>query len=152
MTRRRDDDRTMDLLSWQPPEVVERYEDRSVWAVSLRARIAKAVGQTLKDCGIPREQIAKHMSEILGEEISVNALNAYASESREESTISLLRLIALVRVTQDVRLLQLAAETVGHAVIDTKYVSWVRVGQLADAKLEIDRELDQARRTARKGK
>ena len=152
MVKARGDNHTLDLLGWEPPSVVERYDEVRVRASSLRSRIAKGVAQTLKECGMPREQIADRMSAWLGEgeAVSKNMLDAYASEAREEQTISLLRLAALVHVTGDVRLLQLIAEMFGHSVIDDKYVAWVEIGQLADTRNEIDRALDAAKRNARR--
>ncbi len=152
MAKARGDNDTLDLLSWEPAAVVERYEEGRVRASSLRSRIAKGIAQTLRDCDMPREQIAAAMSDWLGpgEEVSKNMLDAYASEAREEQTISYLRLLALVHVTGDVRLLQLGAEMFAHSVIDEKYVAWVEIGQLADTKNEIEKALDAARRNARR--
>lgn len=150
MAKARGDNHTLDLLSWEPAAVVERYDEERVRASSLRARIAKAVSETLKEATAPREEIAMHMSHWLGEEVSKNMLDAYASEAREEQTISFLRLLALVHVTGDVRLLQLGAEMFGHSVIDDKYLAWVEIGQLADTKNEIEKALDAAKRNARR--
>lgn len=87
----------------------------------------------------------------LGEDVSPNMLDAYASEARNDKTIPFLRLIALIEVTKDLRLLQLAAELFGHSVVDDKYLTWVEVGQLSEKKDELEKELDAARRTARRG-
>jgi hypothetical protein len=99
---------------------------------------------------MPRDQLAVKMSEWLGEDVTKNMLDAYASEAREEHTIPFLRVLALLHVTSDVRLLQLGAEMFGHShsVIEDKYLGWVEVGQLADTKTEIDRAYDAARRAA----
>jgi len=151
MARQPGDKTTLDLLSWQPPELVERYDETHVRAASLRARIAKAVSETLKAKAgdMSREEIAAAMSSWLGEEVSKHMLDAYASEAREEQTVPYLRLLALVHVTGDARLLQLGAEMFGHSVIEDKYLSWVEVGQLADTKGELDRAYEAARRRAR---
>jgi hypothetical protein len=130
---------------------VERYEEERVRAASLRSRIAKAVAETLKAAdGFSREEIAAAMSDWLGEDISKHMLDAYASEAREEHTIPFLRVLALLHVTGDMRLLQLAAEMFGHSVIDDRYLTWVEVGQLADQKESIDRAFEAARRNARR--
>lgn len=148
MARQPGDKTTLDLLAWEPTEIVERFEEVTVRAASLRSRIAKAVSETLKASQMPRGQLAAKMSEWLGEDVTKNMLDAYASEAREEHTIPFLRVLALLHVTGDVRLLQLGAEMFGHSVIDDKYLSWVEVGQLADTKIEIDRAYDAARRAA----
>ncbi|MBI1262980.1 MAG: DNA transposition protein [Rhizobiales bacterium] len=140
----------LDLLSWERDEVIERFEDVNVRAASMRSRIAKGVAVTLNDAALERKEIAKRMSDWLGESVTANMLNAYASESRSEHSISYLRLLALVTVTQDPRLLQLGSELIGHSVISDRYLPWVEVGQLADKKDEIDRAFDATRRYARK--
>lgn len=150
MARARGDKNTLDLLAWEPPALVERFEETMVRAASLRARIAKAVAETLKAAPMPREQIAGKMSAWLGEDVSKHMLDAYASEAREEQTIGYLRVLALFHVTGDARLLQLGAEMFGHSVIDDKFLPWVEVGQLSDTKDEVDRAYDAARRNARR--
>lgn len=152
MVKARGDRQTLDLLAWEPPEIVGRFDEVRVRASSLRSRIAKGIAQTLKECGMPREQVARNMSDWLGagEEVSKNMLDAYASEAREEQTISLLRVAALIHVTGDVRLLQLIAEMFGHSVIEDRYVAWVEIGQLSDTREEIEKALDAAKRNARR--
>lgn len=145
------DTRTLDLLSWEPPTLVERFEEPRVRATSLRSRIAKAVALTLKESGIARDEIAQRMSDWLGEEVSKNSLDAYASEARDDHTISFLRLLAIIHVTGDPRLLQLGAELFGRSVVEDRYLPWVEVGQLADKKMEVDRTLDAVLRMARRG-
>ena len=142
---------TPDLFDWQRQELVKRFDDAKVRAATLRARIAHAVSETLKNCAKPRVEVAESMSAWLQEDVTVNMLNAYASEARDAHTIPFIRLIALVHATDDLRLLQMAAEMFGHSVIDDRYLPWVDVGQLADKKLEIDRNLEAARRNARRG-
>ncbi len=140
MTRDRADTRTLNLLEWEPPHIeVARFEERVVRAASLRARIARAVSQALKDDGRSRDDIAFVMSDWLGEDVTKNMLDAYASEAREDHTIPYLRLLALIEVTGDVRLLQLGAEMFGHLVVDNKYLDWVEIGMEADRKDQVDR-------------
>ncbi|WP_143596418.1 S46 family peptidase [Tistlia consotensis] len=143
----------MDLLDWQPPEqlVVGRYPENLVRSQSLRDRISLAVAETLKSCDRDREDLAAEMSAWLGEEVSRNMLDAYASQGRADHTISFLRLLALVHVTDDLRLLQLGAELFGHSVVDDKFLPWVEVGQLAAGREEIGKAFDSALRQARKG-
>lgn len=145
------DAQTLDLFSWEPPVLVRRFAEERVRAASLRARISLAVTETLKEADRPRDEIAQAMTDWLGEEVSKNMLDAYASQAREDQTISLLRVLALIHATGDVRILQMAAEMFGFAVIEQRYLGWVEVGQLADRKERIDRSFDAARRLAKKG-
>lgn len=147
---KRQDKSTPDLFSWEPPALVERYDESRVRSPSLKARIARAVGETLKESGGTRLEIARRMSEWLGEEITKNMLDAYASEAREAHTIPYIRMLALAQVTGDLRLLQLGAEIFEHSVVADRHLRWVEVGQLADRKEDISKAYDAARRQARK--
>lgn len=151
MVRARGDSQTGDLLSWRQDPVVAAFAPEAVRAASLRSQIARAVVETLRDAALPREAIAQQMGNWLGEEISTNMLNAYASQAREDHTIPYLRLLALVHVTGDVRLMQLGAALFGHSVVADKYVPWVDVGRLADERDQINSQLEAARYLARKG-
>lgn len=141
MTRGRDrnDDRTGDLLSWEPPEVVKRYDERRVKTATMRARIAHAVSETLSESRLNRDAIASKMSEFLGEEVSKNMLDAYASEAREDHTISYVRLLALIHVTNDVRPLQVGAEMFSHLVVDDKYMKFIELGMQVERREHIQR-------------
>lgn len=158
MAKQRGDRETLDLLAdWTPPEVVKRYEEERVRTSTLRAKIARAVAETLHDCEPSRDEIAAAMADWLGEDVTKNMLNNYASEAQEDHTIPYLRLLALIHVTGDVRLLQIGAEMFGHVVADGKYLEWIRVGMEADRRdqakkvqEECDREFDLALRNARK--
>ena len=131
-------DHTFDLLGWiesQPPAraalQVERFDEGRVKAATLRAKIAHAVSETLRDCGKSREDVAHDMSVVLDEIVSKPMLDAYASEARADHTIPFLRLIALMMVTGDVRPLQLAAEATGHLVISAQGRAWAELGVAA---------------------
>ncbi len=149
--RRQRDTRTLDLLTWEPPQLVRRFEERRVRAASLRDRISLAVAETLKECGMSRDEVAQRMSEWLGEEVSKNTLDAWASQARDDHTPSFLRVLALVHATGDVRLLQMGADQFGQSVVENRYLPWVSVGQLADKKEEMDKAFEVARRMAKKG-
>jgi hypothetical protein len=141
----------LDLLDWEPEEVVRAYDEGRVRAASLHGRIARAVGETLRECGRPRAEIAERMSAYLGVAVSENMLSAYASEARENHGISFARLIALVHATGDVRLLQLAAGLFGCSIIEDRFLPWVEVGQISDTVGELEKRLESAKRQARRG-
>ncbi|WP_342239668.1 DNA transposition protein [Inquilinus sp. OTU3971] len=152
MARR--DDQTLDIFNdWQPEQAVTRFPDATVQSVSLRGRIARAVSAALHDCEAEggRAEIAGRMSAWLeGETVSKHVLDAYASEGREEHTISAVRLAALIHATGDIRPLQLIAEMFGYAVIEDRFLPWIELGQIADRKVELDRRYESARRAARR--
>jgi hypothetical protein len=153
--RDRRDDLTLDLLDWAAPDVVPQVPAGLVRAGTLRGRMARVVSLVLKECPTPREQIAELMSEFLGEgeTVSKSMLDAYASQAREEHTISAIRLVALAHATGDMRAMQVLVEPLEHAVIHTRYLPAIDAelkGEAA-AKLEarakeLRLEVDSARR------
>jgi hypothetical protein len=146
MSRRPRDSRTLDLLSWTPPALTRAFDQVTVRAASLRTAIVKGIAVALKECGKGRDQVAREMSDYLGESCPKNMLDAYAAESHENHTISLLRFVALIAVTRDIRLLSQIAELMGWAVIPAKYLPAIEEAMLAD-KIE---ELQQRKASARK--
>ncbi|MDE1149678.1 MAG: DNA transposition protein [Azospirillaceae bacterium] len=144
------DKTTLDLFEWQPPQIVHRFEEIRVRAATLRQRVSLAVAETLKQAEGERDAIATQVSDWLGETVTLNMLDAYASQAREDHSIPVVRLLGLIHATGDLRVLQMMAEMFGHSVIDNKWLPWVEVGQLADKKDEFDRAFDAARRQARK--
>lgn len=140
-----------DLLDWTPPQPVRRFEEDQVRAASLAARISKAVSAALKECGLTREDAAKAMGDYLGEKVSLAALNALASEARDDHRISVTRLMALIHVTRDPRLLQLLAEPFGWAVIDRRFLPMIELAAVQEQRDELARRAEALRRAARAG-
>ena len=119
-----------DLLSWQAPDAAPAFQPRRVRGASLEAAIARAVAETLRLAEMERGEIARRMGQYLGEKVSENMLNAYASEARTEHTISLARFIALLHVTGDARLLNALAEPAGFAAVDRRYLTLIELASL----------------------
>lgn len=92
---RRSSDPTTPLLDWQPPPITRRYPDVALKSTSLGTLLAKAVRLTLKDCGMSRADVAQRMSDYLGETISENMLDNYASEARADTVINGVRITQL---------------------------------------------------------
>lgn len=141
--RVRGDNQTLDLLNWEPPQTATAFPEDKVRAASLRAQISKAVALALKDCGKSRDEVAEEIGEYLGEACSKNILDAYASESREDHVINVVRFMALVHATGDVRLLQMLAEPFGMAVVDKQYLPAIEEAatgaQIEALQAEIDK-------------
>ena len=147
MLRRREPD----LLDWQPPQPVASFDPPRVRATGLPARLAKAIGIALEDCGFTRDVVADRMSDYLGRRVSKNMLDAYASEARAEHIISTPRFAALVHATLDRRLLEMLAAPFGWAVIDRKYLPLIELAAVQDRRDELDRQAHALRRQARSG-
>lgn len=152
MTRRSSrDPYTRDLLDWQPPQPVVRFEPDQVRAASLDQKLCKAMALALKDCPWDRAVIADRMSAYLGERISLSMLNAYVSPARDTHQIGVLRFMALVHVTQDRRLLELLADQFGWCVVDERYADAIAEVELAEKAEEISRQLQLTRMKRRSG-
>ncbi len=96
--------RQLDLLSdWTPPAPTVAFDDSAVRAATLDGRISRAIGVALKDAGVTRDVIARRMTEYLGEPVSKNMLDAYASQARQDHAISLSRFVGLLHATRDQR-------------------------------------------------
>lgn len=126
MVRPRRDANTADLFrDYQPEPVVERFAPEQVQAWSLAARLSKAVSLTLKETAVPRDEVARAMSDVLNDDVSKAMLDAYASQAKEHS-ISAVRLAALVEVTGDARALNALLENSGLIVVPKKYEALMR--------------------------
>lgn len=153
MAARRPPSDQLDLLTdWHPPAIVDRYEERRVRGAGWRDRLARAVSVTLGDCEMARDEVARLMSETLGEEVSVAMLDAYASVAKADHTISAVRLLALMAVTGDVRPLQMLADQVDRAVIPERYLGAVEAEILRDQRETLERKEKAARRRWKGGR
>lgn len=140
-----------DLLSWEPPQPVQAFEPDRVRAVSLNGQIARAVAAALKECGMPREEVARRMGDFLGDKVSTNMLDAYASQARTEHPISLPRYLALTHATRDQRLLELFAQMFGWSVIDRKYLPMIELAAVRDKEDQLRKHANRLARQIRKG-
>ncbi len=152
MTRRRPISRDqMDLLDWQPESPVVAFEPERIRAASIAKTFSKAISEALKSHGGSRADVARKMSDYLDEQISENILNAYASEARDEHIINVVRLVALIHVTRDRRLVELIASMFGWAVIDRRHLPAIEMAELLEKSREIDREVEFRRRLLKRG-
>jgi hypothetical protein len=132
-----------DLLSWAPPEPVVRFADERVRASTLAGRISRAVAEALKDAsagGVDRGEVAQRMTAYLGEDVSLNMVNAYASQAREDHVITLPRFLALLHATQDRRLLELLVEPFGWAVIERKFLPLIDLAAVQERQKKLKRQ------------
>jgi len=140
MTRRRDTS-TIDLFrDYQPKSVVARFAPEEVRAANCAARIAKAVSAALKKNGRSRATIAQLMSEYLGETVTDQMLNAYASQANERHNIPTHRLIALAVVTGDIRVINAMLQDTSFIAIDARFEALIRRELAREARDKLDRE------------
>ncbi|MCX5497291.1 DNA transposition protein [Kaistia dalseonensis] len=151
MTKRPRHRDQMDLLDWRPASPVAAYVPERVKASTVARMLSKAVSETLKACGRSRADVAKAMTDYLGEAVTENVLNAYASESRDDLIISITRLDALLGVTKDRRLLELLAARHGWAVIERRHLPAIEMAELLETRAEMDRAIEFQRRLLKAG-
>ncbi len=138
-----------DLLAWKAPTPVRRFDDERVRASTLGGKICRGVAHTLKESPLSRAEIAERMSVFLGEDVSQNMLNAYASQAREDHVINVVRFIALIDATQDRRLLEMVAEVFGWTVIERRFLKLIELASLQEQQEDFRRRADVARRQAK---
>lgn len=131
---------TPDLFrDWQPPQVAAQLAGPRPQGGTLRSRISRAVSLALTECGMSRDEVAQGMSDYLGEDVSKNMLDAYASAAREGHTISLERFIALVEVTGQTGLLGFLAEMFGLVAVPGKYAELIELHFIDEQQAELER-------------
>lgn len=138
-----------DLLDWQAPEPVIRFDPAAVRAATIDGRLARAISAAL--AGHDRMRVAQEMSAILGRPVSKHMVDAYASQARADHAISAPRFMALAHATGDARLLQVMAEPMGWAVIDQRYLPLIRLAAVREHTDRLVREGETLRRQARSG-
>ncbi|UVK45336.1 hypothetical protein BPNPMPFG_000863 [Mesorhizobium sp. AR07] len=140
MSRRRDQ-LTADLFrDYRPEPVVERFDAAAVQAWSPEARLSKAVALTMDEAGMSRDEIAAAMSAALKATVSKATLDGYASQAREQHSISAVRLAALIEVTGDARALNVLLEHSGLIVVPQKYEALLRREKARELKDRAERE------------
>lgn len=114
--------------------------ERTLWMRSpdLSLRIKTAMGQALKDCPDPAGIVAARMSELLGREITADALYAYTAPSKPEHEISLLRFVAFVRATGAPWLWDVLVEDEGLIVIAGEDANFAQLGALRQRRAQLD--------------
>ena len=151
MNKRRAGDQ-LELLGWEAPRAAVAFDPELVRAHGLRESLCRAITAALKDAagaGRSRADIAEAMGQFLGATISKAILDAYASQGREDHTISLLRFVALVHATGDRRLLELLAEPMGWTVIERRYLPMIELASVQARQDELRHIAEALRRRAR---
>ncbi|MBO9421743.1 hypothetical protein J7481_19705 [Labrenzia sp. R4_2] len=144
MAKRRGDTLTGDLLSWEPPKVEARFEEARVRAATLAGKVCRVVSEAMKEDGRSREEIAVELSDYLGEDISRDSLDAWASEARDKNNVSAYRLIALVKLLNSPEMLnELLADT-EFLVVDRKYKALIERELAIETREKLNRMIDAA--------
>lgn len=122
MSRRRDPF-TLDIFrDYEPPvDMVVRHDPEQAKGGTLDVQISRALSVAMERSGKSRDVIAAEMSEYLGQRVSKDMLDGYASPARREHKITLERLIAMVDATGSNELLAFVTSFFGMVIMPDKY-------------------------------
>lgn len=135
MTKRRDT-LTMDIFrDYQPEEVAARCDPDLVKGGTLDVQIARALALAMQKSGKSRAGIADEMSEYLGQRVTENMLDGYASPARRDHKITMERFIALLDVTDCYDLLAFVCGFAGFVAVPERYADIIEIWR-ADREIE----------------
>lgn len=154
MARHRDP-LTKDLFAWEPPKVAVGYGPEVTGRGPLDNRIARIIGQALRDARddrVTRAEVAKAMTAYLQRPVSEAMLNKWSSEGSEDHRIPLDAFIALVHATQAKELLGFVPGEFGLTVIEDEYAELIEARLLDDhiEEMQARRQMLAARRKVRR--
>lgn len=122
-----------------------RHNPPTIDGEQFHSELARAVGRALDKSGADRFEIANRMAKALGQdEFSKAMLDAYASESKDTHNISLVRLIALIKATEQEWLMDFIAKRVGAIALigdEAKLAEEARLAHQIKALQKQKREL-----------
>ncbi|WP_275789752.1 hypothetical protein [Pararhizobium gei] len=140
MSKRRDPD-TMDLFrDYQPPAVVARFEPDVAKGGTLDVKIARVLSEAMAMSGKPRDTIAAEMSDYLGQRVTENMLDVYASPARRDQKITVERFIALIDATGCYELLNFLCEFSGFVAVPARYAEVIQLWQTEERLADLERQ------------
>lgn len=123
MSRR--DTRTIDLLTWEPPQVAAGYGAEVAGRGPLENRIARLISQALRDAqddhDYNRETVAGLMTLELHRSVTKDMLDKWSSEASTSNRIPLDAFCAMVKVLQAEDLLGFIPDLLGYVAVPRKY-------------------------------
>lgn len=123
MTRR--DTRTMDLLTWEPPQVAAGYGAEVSGRGPIGNRIARLISQALRDAqderGYSRETVAGLMTLELHRSVTKDMLDKWSSEASTSNRIPLDAFCAMVKVLEAESLLGFIPQLLGFIAVPAKF-------------------------------
>ncbi len=138
MTKRRAPTGTAQLgFTFEPPTPAHLPAELA----GLGRIAAGVVSAALKGDPRSRDEIAGAVSSLLDERVSLDMLNAYASEAREQHSIPLHRALALIAVTDRHDLLDMLVRRIGAALLVGDELRVARLGHLKAQRIQLDAEI-----------
>lgn len=106
-------------------------------SMNYRKEIAHVMSAALKACPHDRYEVAARMSRFIGSEVSVNMLNAYTAESREDQNITLERAIAFDAATEGYSLVKFHGDKRGCRILVGKEALLAELGEIGRLEQEL---------------
>ncbi|MGD9769765.1 MAG: hypothetical protein AB7U62_19190 [Pseudolabrys sp.] len=123
-----------------------RRRTEGVRTLDLSLKIKTALGQALRESADKAHVIASRMSDLIGREITPDALYAYTAPSKPEHEISLIRFVAFVRVTGATWLYDVLVEDEGLIVMEGEEARFAHLGLLRQQHSQLVEQLEQIER------
>jgi hypothetical protein len=121
---------------------------RSAGLAGLERQVASAVSYALKDDLRTREEIAGAVTALIDQPVSRFMLDAYASEARDQHSISFTRFLAIIVVTNRYDLLDTLLRQTGAALLVGEEIHTARVGDIEARIAMLHDELKAVKRLA----
>lgn len=126
--KKRRDNLTLDLWrDYTPVEVAAHIDPDVSKGGTLDVKIARVLAHAMQKSEMSRADIAEAMSEHLGQRVTENMLDSYASPARRDHKITLERFIALLEVTNRYELLAFVCEFAGFVAVPERYADIIEI-------------------------
>jgi len=96
--------------------------------------VREALKTALEGCEMDRETVAKELSRLVGEQVSVHSLNNWVADGKGDRRIPLEFAAALAAITGDKRILQAALERAGFMVLSADEAAIYELGLVTAEK------------------
>jgi len=103
-------------------------------ALRVKDAVREALVAALDRSGLDREYVASELSRLVGEAVSIHALNNYTSESKSERRLPLEYAAALAVILRDKGILDAALGSGGFLVLGKEERAIYEIGRLAVEK------------------
>lgn len=104
--------------------------------------VHEAIKRALNECDLLREEVAKELSRLVGEDISVNTLNNWCAEGKTNRRLPLECALAMATITGDTRIISAAIEP-EYAVVDDDGRACLEYGRMLIEDRERARQLQE---------
>jgi len=102
--------------------------DLRAGALRVKEAVNEALKAALDKCGMSRDEVARELSRLVGEEISVHTLNNWCAEGKNNRRFPLEYAGALAVITGSQEVLDAALRSSGFRVLDIEQLVYYELG------------------------